>query len=586
MAEAAAVAGMALLLACIFDYRYAMNDDVFIRAIISGKYSGVPSVHNIQFIILLNAFFSLLYRISSAVPWFGIFMVSSQFLSLYGIMICLGKKLNVSPMLRRFLCVLLYMLLTGLMLNELVILQYTYTAALLFTSAALRLYCMEEPEPNRMFWLYFGILMQFLLAFCLRTEIFLFLLPISVLLTLIGYHKKNGFRAEGRRLKHLAVFWGSLLFCVTGLYVADNIGYASRDWHEYRKVFDYRTQLYDFSALPDHERNESFYDAAGISKAQYELLRNYNFSLDDGITGDTLQNVVEYADERRASEYRGAEKLYMQMFTLPLREGLWSYSHRVLFDPKVANDDYPWNYVCAALYLTLLLLTCLTKRWWNIAYLFFLFFVRSGLWMYIILKQRTPARVTHSLFIIEIVCLLVLIFEELSLLNEGEERRNCKWLYAGMAVLSLGGTVAVAVNAWVNFGRIYGDTVTFNEEWGELREYCSGQKENFYFMDVYSMVNYAEEIFAGDNGQIDNYDFCGGWLAKSPLCEEKYNNFGFSSPQEALVEMDNIFFVAAQGTDLQWLTELYEEKGMKVVLEYQDDVAGQFDIIKIKAEEQ
>ena len=580
--EAVVLVAVLILFSCFFDYRYAMNDDVLIGAIVSGNYSGVPDMHNIQLMLPLNVFFTLLYRITGTVPWFGLFLVFSQFYSLYTILNCLLGKAKPTEKRDWVLLVATNLLFVGIMLYELIIVQYSYTAALLVTSATIRLYCEDSDFFSKKGVLcYLGILGQYIVAFCLRTEIFLFLLPFSLLLTVIRYYRENGFRLVSRKLGQWGIIWGSLLACVLMLYGIEYVGYSDAGWSEYRKVFEYRTQLYDFLTLPDYAENKGFYDSTGISEAQYILLDNYNFSLDDDITSDTLRSVVEYADEKRISEHKGLERLYYRMFTLPLKEGIWSYCHRVLFDPIVAGDDYPWNFVCAALYAVLLLLTCFSGRIQNIVYMFLMFSVRSVLWMYIILKQRTPNRVTHSLFVIEIVCLLVLVFEELSWLKENGKPKRLNPLYAGISVLFLAGAVTVAFTSWGSFRTEYQNTVAFNEEWEELLAYYRERKDNFYFMDVYSTVNYSEAIFT-DNGEgTENYDICGGWLAKSPLCGEKYAQFGFTSIQEALLEKDNVYFVAEQGADLEWLSELYAEKGVCVDLECQDSVAGQFDVYKI-----
>ena len=603
-AEAAFLTGTAILLACLFDYQYAMNDDVFIQAILSGKYSGAPDVHNIQGILPLNGVFVLLYRFCGFVPWFGVFVTAAQFGSLYGIVVCLEKSLEVNSQIlksvpaegghggvkmksgaawRYAFLVAANFLMTGLMLRELVTVQYTYVAALLMTLATLRLYCGEEENlaPQRRFRRYLTILLQFLLAFCLRTEIFLFLLPFSAVLTLIAYHKRNGFRAAGREIRRWCLFWGTLLICILSLYGADHIGYADRDWADYRKLFDCRTRLYDFLTLPDYESNRAFYEEAGISEGQYELLENYNYSLDEEITSETLKRAADYADEKRMEGYQGLKRLYLRFFTLPLREGIWSYSHRILFDPKVSGDDYPWNFVCAALYFLLLFLTGLSKRRWNLIYLFLLFSARSVLWMYIILKQRTPARVTHSLFVIEIACLLALVFEELSFLEKKGVIRAPRRFYAGMAALFLCGAGAVAVNGWVRFPDVYRETAELNQEWQELLEYCGQRKDSFYFMDVYSTVDYSEKIFDRVQEGPANYDICGGWLAKSPLCKEKYESFGFSEPREALIEKDNVFFVAKEDSELDWLIRLYAQKGIRVELEYLEKAAEKFNIIRL-----
>lgn len=581
-AEAALILGAAVLLACFFDYRYAMNDDVFVNAIISGKYSGTPDIHNVSIGTPLNAVFCLLYRVNGAVPWFGGAMIVCQFYSLYSVMTLLCRKMSLNKVYAGIFWLSVNVLLTGIMANELIIVQYTYTAALLMASATIRLYSMEGDFFSKRGILVFGsILLQFLFTYCLRTEIFLFLLPFSILFSLIHYYRANGLRINKGEIKKWCFVWGSLICGAAVLYMINAASYGNEGWKEYKRVDAYRTQLYDFLELPSYAENQEFYESAGITEVQYELLKNYNFSLDDGITSETLKSIVDYANEKRISGYQGLEKLYYRMFTLPLKEGLWSYSHRVLFDSRVAGDDYPWNFVCAALYLVLLLLTCFSKRVQNIVWLVLMVSMRSVLWLYIILKQRTPPRVTHSLFVIEIVCLLVLIFEEISFLKESGRLKKPDWLYIGLSVLFLAGAGTVAASGWESLRSVYEATVAYNEEWEELLSYCREHDDSFYFMDVYSTVNYSEAIFSTRNSRMDNYDICGGWLAKSPLCEEKYRQFGISSVQTALVENDNVFFVTEQGSGLEWLSGLYAQRGILIEFELQDNVAGQFDVYRL-----
>lgn len=582
-AEAAVIAGVVVLLSCLFDYRYAMNDDVFVNAIISGKYSGTPDLHNISIGTPLNALFCLLYRLAGNIPWFGAAMILCQFFSLYSVIILLGRKINMGKNHAWIYILALNILLTGIMVSELVIVQYTYTAALLMASATLRLYCMDGHFTDRRNILSFGgILLQYLFAYCLRTEIFLFLLPFSFLLTLIHYYRGNGFRINKGELKKWFLVWGSLACGSAVMYACNSGSYAGEGWKEYKLVDEYRTQLYDFLALPSYEDNEAFYQSAGISKAQYELLKNYNLTLDEEITSETLRSVVDYVNDERIAEYQGIKRIYYRMFRLPLKEGLWSYVHRTLFDQKLAREDYPWNIVCMALYLVFLLLTCLSGRIQNIVYILLMFSMRSVLWLYIILKQRTPPRVTHSLFLMEMVCLLVLIFEEMSWLRQNRASQKNKAVFAALSALFLAGGGIVAFSSWQSLWTVYGETVAFNEEWEELLAYCRDREDNFYFMDVYSTVNYSEEIFSGRYFGLENYDICGGWLAKSPLCEEKYGKFGIASVQDALIENDNVYFVAEEGSDLAWLYTFYEEKGIDLELECRDRVAEHFCVYRLQ----
>ena len=580
--EAAVMAGVMVVLSLFFDYRYAMNDDVFVNAILSGKYSGLPDLHNISIAAPLNAVFCLLYHALGNVPWFGAGMILCQFCSIYSVTTILSKKMDMGKAWRWIFTLGANILLTGIMLGELVIVQYTYTAALLMASATLRLYNLEGDFLNKRKILKFGsILLQYLLAYCLRTEIFLFLLPFSLLLTLIKYYRVCGLQMNRRELKKWFIVWGSLIVGSAMLYAFNEGSYGGEEWQEYKRVDAYRTQLYDFLALPSYEDNQEFYRSAGISEVQYELIKNYNLTLDEGITSETLRKVVDYVNAERISEYQGIKKIYYGLFRLPLKEGVWSYVHRALFDRTLAKEDYPWNIVCMALYSVFLLLTFLSGRIQNIVYVVFLFFLRSGLWMYIILRQRTPPRVTHSLFLMEMTCLLVLIFEEMSWLHRNKSLRKKKTVFALLSAFFLAGAGAVAAYSCQGLWRVYEETVAFNEEWEELLAYCREREDNFYFMDVYSTVNYSEAIFTGRYSELENYDICGGWLAKSPLCEEKYGQFGIDSVPRALIEKDNVYFVAEEGSDLAWLSALYEEKGIDLELECREKVAEHFCIYRL-----
>ena len=83
-----------IALACRFDYYYDLNDDVLMKEILSGNYTGVPEGHNIQMLWLISAAISLLYRIVRIAPWYGIFLCACQF----GALLLL---LNRSFLLRR-----------------------------------------------------------------------------------------------------------------------------------------------------------------------------------------------------------------------------------------------------------------------------------------------------------------------------------------------------------------------------------------------------------------------------------------------------------------------------------------------------
>ena len=61
-----------------WDFYYDLNDDVLIKDVLSGVYSGSPSGYTMQLLYPLGFVLSVLYRALS-LPVFGIFLVLCQF---------------------------------------------------------------------------------------------------------------------------------------------------------------------------------------------------------------------------------------------------------------------------------------------------------------------------------------------------------------------------------------------------------------------------------------------------------------------------------------------------------------------------
>ncbi len=62
---------------------FETNDDVFISEMLSGKITGVPEFHCPYVGTMITYPITLLYRILPAVPWWGIFVFSILFLSVF-----------------------------------------------------------------------------------------------------------------------------------------------------------------------------------------------------------------------------------------------------------------------------------------------------------------------------------------------------------------------------------------------------------------------------------------------------------------------------------------------------------------------
>ena len=66
-----------------YDYYFDLNDDVLMKDILAGVYTGTPEGHNIQMLWLVSAFISVFYRIIRGLPWYGIFLCVCHYGSLF-----------------------------------------------------------------------------------------------------------------------------------------------------------------------------------------------------------------------------------------------------------------------------------------------------------------------------------------------------------------------------------------------------------------------------------------------------------------------------------------------------------------------
>ncbi len=78
--------GLLLFVGVRYDYYYDLNDDVLIKDLMAGVYTGEPEGHNIQVLYPLSLAISLGYRIFPRMPVYGIFLCLCQYGCLWLIM--------------------------------------------------------------------------------------------------------------------------------------------------------------------------------------------------------------------------------------------------------------------------------------------------------------------------------------------------------------------------------------------------------------------------------------------------------------------------------------------------------------------
>jgi len=513
---------------------YSLNDDIAIRDILSGIYTGRPDGHAIYMKYPLTGLISLLYRIAGAIPWYSLVMAVLLLLGIGAVILGILRKTKGEDGAVRGIALLLggtlgVVFVVPVFLN----IHYTVVAALLAAGALLWMAIRDAWIVPLILWL---------LCYCVRSQVFYLALPflgVVILWRVLSEKRENLLRLL------LSLVGGIVLF--TGI---DRVMYGSEEWRDYLHYNEVRTRLYDYEGLLPFEAYEDIYEECGISREQYRLMQEYGLMLDDSLNADLLEKLANATKKVGAGS--NLQKAY-------LRNVLVEYQYHLL------HTDRPYNAIVLICYVMLGILLLASKKWWHVLLLGATFLGRSAIWLYLIWRGRFPDRVIVSLYAIELFMLVGFIVDLLVL----RKRRYLRW------VSLAGGTALLLCGIFLTHGAYKegGIQLEKQKEWEALVAYCKVEEDSFYLLDVYSVVPYTDRVWTGQR-KPSNLCMAGGWLTDSPLWREKISQTGVDSGLDALLTGEKVFYVAGVNRDVGWLREYLESTDSGYTMECVDTVEG------------
>lgn len=550
-------------LSFFFDFYFDLNDDVLIKDIISGTYTGTPDGHSIQMLYPLGWLLSLPYFVFPNIPWFGLFETGCMILSFGLISVACIKNIEKKKY-QVMASVALTVLYVCLYAWEMIMVHYSVVCALLAAAAMVWFCTTENGIAPKVFYKKNTItIVLVVLAFLIRTEMLLLMCPFIAVAGIMKWSREEKFFSPDSMKKYLGMV-GCIVFGMLLSLGVDKLAYSDEGWKEFRNFFDARTEVYDFTGIPDYEGNKDFYESIGLGEEEYTLLQNYNFGLSSEIDADLLNQIAEYAsvnsaDDNTASKLvQAAKESVKQLFHISMP---WADQNHAssLFSEDGKNHE-PFNLLIVIGYVLLLIMAIWSKDKQFVWKLPLLLCARSVAWTYILYRGRVVDRITYPLYLMELSLILGVVLIE--------KKDSCKKILLAAFVLML------VVAGFYLPGKFEKISVKQNlrqrenEIYDYMCQYMEVSEENYYYVDVYSTVSFSEKIYMAPVNK-NNWELLGGWANKSPLSDEKTAKYGFTSEtvQEALAKKDTVLFVAEEGATTDWITDFYKGQDMSVKIE-------------------
>lgn len=502
---------------------YDMNDDLFMRAFVSGAYTGNPDAHMIYMEYPLGLFLKLLYTIRRNIDWYGLWLMGCHYFSL-GLCICRvlqeakGKKRKLAVM---GLTILAF---AALWMSRSVILTFTTAAAAACAATIFWYGTMDEDKATVWEWVVLGLCAA--AGFCTRKNVALMMIPLAGMVFWFK-NRKAGLWKKWSSWKPVVLVIG--LFVL--IYAIDFAAYRSEAWREYEQFSALRSELFDYYGIPDYNENQSFYDEIGFDQNLTNAVEEYALILDERINTDALEKICD-----KAKEIKG---------TIPIGEKAKD-TLQIVLENWFSIEYSPLKY--AAILLSLYLLICFVRKKEKSALIWYLLTegVMIALWFYLAYQGRVPARIGYSLHIFSLMTNGVFLW------YLKKEAPSAKKMYSAIFTLLL----LVGAAAGIIGTKTYAEaSCEKNESYRAVLNYCEERNTNFYFLDVYSFSLYTDnfQIFLSSNEK--NYMRLGDWMSYSPLYYEKLSHQGIEDVARAMAEKENVYFIARDDRDLQYLKE-------------------------------
>ena len=335
------------------------------------------------------------------------------------------------------------------------------------------------------------------------------------------------YRISIKKVKETLIIMVLIILGIFLIESLDNFAYKSNDWVYYEQYNEARTIVYETNGVLDFDENEDLFLEQGINKELHILYTEYCLAFNSNVKNDAIMIL---ANEELKIDYEKGN--LVNIFTESIK--------------KLFSSEYMIQTLLMLLFIIIVLINSLKqKKYKDIRFLVFLTFTFLIPWAYMAMVNKFVFRVGISAFYCYFFSLIGFIY--------------CKKINLNKIFISILFIICILASSfqivktkdYTEYFYYSGIKREFIERW------CSNNPDNLYFMTT---GLYTEQGMLIDYGKSEVSNVAvlgGGWLANSPLYNEKLETFNILDLEKDIIEKDNIYIIERQEDHIDSLINYY-----------------------------
>lgn len=519
---------------------FATNDDYRMRLIVSGAYTGIPNGQAIFLNPLFSHFLAFLYKLKPTIEWYGGFFEAS---------LCFTAAISEYYLVSRAksfrdFCVRLiacFFLSATVLINDILMPQFTVVAAYwvmlaIVSESAFFSYAIGEHKRSRILW---GALFCFsvLMAVFLRQKVLLMSLPLIIG---FGIVKRLGVRTR-EFFAEMAVIFIALILVSSSVAIHELYLY-DEDFAKFQEFCEARSDVFDYTGIPDYEENLEFYTEIGFPKEAYDSLKGRTFDLNEEINTDNLEKIAEYA--RMINKKPFLERCASAFVTVV---SMFSSSQVV----RVF-----WGSIVTILLLMLLIKRDLSRTSTLLLWAAFLYIMVSLVG--ITFMGRIMERIVQAQLIFLIGATFAVVADE-NIVEANESNNQASVISKGVVkakyimlivakslmVLTIFFSLFLSQASWLkDESALRSRTLILKTEMlYRMEEFMVDYPNGFLFYNALNFIGGSDYVYNHHHVSSPlNIESLGNWNNLSPTYYERNSNFGFTSARDAFMNKSDLFY--------------------------------------------